>query len=93
MAKWHADIPLIVLTAANAQPDPAGPLAFLAPKWEANSPGASTRPGASLTPGKQIIATKSDHFIHRDEPELVVNAIREVLDATHQRKRNATNYD
>ncbi|MGH9929378.1 MAG: alpha/beta fold hydrolase, partial [Pyrinomonadaceae bacterium] len=34
MAKWHADIPLIVLTAANAQPNPEGPLAFLAPKFE-----------------------------------------------------------
>ena len=31
--------------------------------------------------GKQIIAPKSGHQIHRDAPELVVNAIREVVEA------------
>ena len=85
-ANWHADIPLIVLTAANARPNPSGPLAFLAPKWEQIRQELQQDLVHRSPRGKQIIATKSDHFIHRDEPELVVNAIREVLDATHQRK-------
>jgi pimeloyl-ACP methyl ester carboxylesterase len=85
-ANWHADIPLIVLTAANARPNPSGPLAFLAPKWEQIRQELQQDLVHRSPRGKQIIATKSGHFIHHDEPELVVNAIREVLDATHQRK-------
>lgn len=85
-ANWHADIPLIVLTAANAKPNPSGPLAFLAPKWEQIRQELQQDLVHRSPRGKQIIATKSDHFIHHDEPELVVNAIREVLEATHQRK-------
>lgn len=30
--------------------------------------------------GKQIIATKSGHNIHLDQPDLVINAIREIVD-------------
>jgi len=36
--------------------------------------------------GKQIVATRSGHYIQRDEPELVVSAIREVIDATRKQK-------
>lgn len=36
--------------------------------------------------GRQVIAEKSGHAIHQDQPELVVNAIREVLEASKKRK-------
>jgi len=86
MSKWHADIPLIVLTAANAQAEPPGPLAFLAPKFEQVRQDLQQDLVQRSAKGKQIIATKSGHFIHHDEPELVVSAIREVIDATRKQK-------
>ena len=36
---------------------------------------------ASMSPnGKQVIAEKSGHFVQNDEPELVIQAIREIVD-------------
>jgi pimeloyl-ACP methyl ester carboxylesterase len=86
LAKWRADIPLVVLTAANAKPDPPGPLAFLAPKWEEIRQELQQDLVHRSAIGKQIVATRSGHFIHHDEPELVVNAIREVIKATRKQK-------
>jgi pimeloyl-ACP methyl ester carboxylesterase len=86
LAKWHADIPLIVLTAANAQPGGEGPLAYLAPKFEEIRQELQQDLVHRSAKGKQIIATRSGHFIHHDEPELVVSAIREVIKATHKQK-------
>jgi pimeloyl-ACP methyl ester carboxylesterase len=86
MAAWRADIPLIVLTAANAQPGGVGPLAYLAPKFEEIRQELQQDLVHRSPQGKQIIATKSGHFIQRDEPELVVKAIREVIDATRKQK-------
>jgi pimeloyl-ACP methyl ester carboxylesterase len=86
LAKWHADIPLIVLTAANAKPDPPGSLAYLAPKFEQIRQELQQDLVHRSPKGKQIIATKSGHYIHRDEPDLVVTAIREVIDATRKQK-------
>jgi pimeloyl-ACP methyl ester carboxylesterase len=85
-ANWHADIPLIVLTAANARPDPPGPLAYLAPKFEEIRQELQQDLVHRSALGKQIIATRSGHFIHHDEPELVVSAIREVIEATRKQK-------
>jgi pimeloyl-ACP methyl ester carboxylesterase len=79
MAAWHADIPLVVLTAANAQPGGVGPLAYLAPKFEQIRQELQQDLVHRSPRGKHIIATRSGHFIQRDEPELVVSAIREVL--------------
>lgn len=86
MSEWHADIPLIVLTAANAQPGGEGPLAYLAPKFEQIRQELQQDLVHRSAKGKQIIATRSGHFIQRDEPELVVSAIREVIDATRKQK-------
>ena len=86
LAKWHADIPLIVLTAANAKPDPPGPLAYLAPQFEQIRQDLQQDLVHRSAKGKQIIATKSGHYIQQDEPELVLNAIREVIDATRKQK-------
>ena len=35
---------------------------------------------------KQVIATESSHEIHIDQPELVVDAIRQVVEAAKQKK-------
>ncbi|HEV2829542.1 MAG TPA: alpha/beta fold hydrolase [Pyrinomonadaceae bacterium] len=90
LAKWRADIPLVVLTAANAKPDPPGPLAFLAPKWEEIRQELQQDLVHRSAIGKHIVATRSGHFIHHDEPELVVNAIREVVESTRKQKAAAT---
>ena len=86
LAKWHADIPLIVLTAANAKPDPPGPLAYLAPKFEQIRQELQQDLVHRSARGKQLIATKSGHYIQRDEPDLVVTAIREVINETRNEK-------
>ena len=82
LRRWHADIPLIVLTAANSGTNPTGPLAFLAPQWENIRLELQQDLTHRSRKGKQIMATKSGHYIQRDEPDLVVNAIREVLAET-----------
>jgi hypothetical protein len=77
---WRADIPLVVLTQglpyrAEDYTNPS-----LAPQYyqlhlalQRDLVGRSPR-------GRQIMAERSGHFIHRDEPELVVNAIRQVVE-------------
>ncbi|HUS09861.1 MAG TPA: alpha/beta fold hydrolase [Pyrinomonadaceae bacterium] len=87
LAKWHANIPLIVLTAANAQPGGEGPLAYLAPKFEEIRQELQQDLVHRSAKGKQIVATRSGHFIHHDYPELVISAVREVIKIT--RKKNA----
>jgi pimeloyl-ACP methyl ester carboxylesterase len=86
LSKWHADIPLIVLTAANAQPGGSGPLAYLAPKFEEIRQELQQDLVHRSALGKQIVATRSGHFIQRDEPQLVVRAIQEVIEATRRQK-------
>jgi pimeloyl-ACP methyl ester carboxylesterase len=39
------------------------------------------------TSGKLVVATKSDHQIHLDEPDLVAQAIRDVVEAARRRKQ------
>ena len=85
-ANWHANIPLIVLMAADARPNPQGPLAFLAEKWEQIRQELQQDLVHRSAMGKQIVATRSGHFIHHDEPALVVSAIQEVIQATRKQK-------
>jgi pimeloyl-ACP methyl ester carboxylesterase len=72
---FFGDMPLIVLTRglsdAGAPDDEAG-------KKQAVLASLSTK-------GKQVIATRSGHHIPLDEPELVVNAIGEILTAPTRR--------
>jgi len=88
LANWHTNIPLVVLTAANAKPDPPGPLAFLAPKWEQIRQELQQDLMHRSSKGRQIVAARSGHFIHHDQPELVVKAIREVIEATRRQDQN-----
>jgi pimeloyl-ACP methyl ester carboxylesterase len=82
---WRADIPLVVLT----QGTPYGPDAVAVPS---TAPAAYRlhlelqRELARRSPrGRHVIAEKSGHAVHQDRPELVVQAIREVLGASKKR--------
>lgn len=76
---WHSDIPLVVLT----QGRPYGPdmvaVPSIAPKaYQLHL--ALQRDLVRRSPkGRQIIARKSGHGIHQDQPELVIAAIRQVV--------------
>jgi pimeloyl-ACP methyl ester carboxylesterase len=42
---------------------------------------------AALSPqGQLIIADKSGHFVHHDQPKLVIDAIQQVVEATRQKR-------
>jgi hypothetical protein len=75
-------MPLIILSKSRSfglPPDAAPPLSTeaLDAAWEL---GQNDLP--RLVPGaKQVIALKSDHYIQFDEPELVIEAIWEVVTA------------
>lgn len=76
---WHGDIPLIVLT----QGRPYGPdmvaVPSIAPKAYQLHLDLQRELAGRSPRGKQIMAEKSGHFIHQDEPELVIAAIRQVI--------------
>ena len=76
---WHADIPLVVLTQGlpYRAEDYSNP--SLAPRYY-QLHLEMQRDLVSRSPrGRQVLAEKSGHFIHQDQPELVVKAIREVV--------------
>ena len=79
-AKWRGDIPLIVLTRSSATLNPNDyAVPALAPKFEQIRLELQQELARRSSRGKQIIAEKSGHNIHRDQPELVIDAIRQVL--------------
>jgi pimeloyl-ACP methyl ester carboxylesterase len=80
-ANWHGDIPLIVLTRGSATFNPNDyAVPSLAPKFEEIRLELQKELVRRSSRGKQIIAEKSGHNIHRDQPELVIDAIREVME-------------
>lgn len=81
-ANWHRDIPLVVLTRGSANFNPNDyAVPSLAPKFEQLRLELQKELVGRSSKGRQIIAEKSGHFIQRDQPELVVEAIREVGEA------------
>jgi pimeloyl-ACP methyl ester carboxylesterase len=80
-ANWHGDIPLIVLTRGSATFNPNDyAVPSLAPKFEQVRLELQQELVRRSSRGKQIIAEKSGHNIHRDQPELVIDAIRQVVE-------------
>jgi pimeloyl-ACP methyl ester carboxylesterase len=77
---WHGEIPLIVLT----QGRPYGPDMVVVPSIATEAYRlhlALQRELVSRSPkGRHVIAEKSGHLIHQDQPELVVSAIRDVIE-------------
>lgn len=67
------DTPLIVLT--HGKPFP-GPFAALEPFWRAGQ----ERHAALSTRGELRVAKNSNHMIASDEPELVIEALRQMVD-------------
>ena len=81
------DKPLIVLTAGPLQLEGMG----LSQEQMYQMDEAHTRTQAALTQGsqnsEQIIAEDSGHYIQMEQPDLVIDAIRQVVDAA----RNGSN--
>ncbi len=78
----YGDIPLIVLS-AGARPD-HDPASGISAEEMQQTYSAVEQMQVELTArssrGKQIVAPESGHYIHVEQPELVVEAIREVVD-------------
>ena len=76
---WHSNIPLYVLAKGHVRPPPSG---WTSEQWtkytqaqrEMQADHAQRSPNSKL-----IIAEKSGHSIHKDQPELVIDAIKQVV--------------
>ena len=85
-AHWRSDIPLVVLTHGVVNPADYGIPSMVA-KGEAlrlEMQGALARLSSR---SKHIIAEKSGHYIQRDQPELVIDSVRQVVEATRTSDR------
>jgi len=83
-ANWHTTIPLVVLARGPAffSPDDyPPPLRSLAPRGEELRIEMQRDLAARSTNGKLIFAEKSGHFIQQDEPALVIEAIRGIVES------------
>lgn len=72
------DLPLIVLSAGQYTAFPAFSDAENQDIWQALQE-FQTRLATLSTNSQQIIAEKSGHFVHHDQPELVIGAIQELV--------------
>lgn len=77
------DLPLVVISAGKF-PDTV--LLNLSAEEQASVIAVQAELQAELatlsSTGRQVIAEDAEHYVHYDRPELVIDAIREVLDAT-----------
>jgi pimeloyl-ACP methyl ester carboxylesterase len=77
--RWHDNIPLYVLAGGLERQPPTG---WSPQQWKANRDAhmEMQEDHARRSPrSKLVVAEKSGHFIHRDRPELVIDAIRQVV--------------
>ena len=78
------DKPLIVLTHGLKEANQAG-----SPEGAGQAEQVWSELQADLarrsSSGKQVIAEKSGHYIQFDQPDLVIDAIRQVVEATRRR--------
>lgn len=77
---WHGDIPLVVLTQGRPYSPDDYPIPSLAPKFYQLHLEMQKDLARRSPRGKHIIAEKSGHGIHQDQPELVVDAVRQVVE-------------
>ena len=76
------DIPLVVLThGLSTVPDPLGLSDEEAQQAEAVWDELQAELAALSSSGEQVIAEESGHLVHIDQPELVIDAIRQVVEA------------
>jgi pimeloyl-ACP methyl ester carboxylesterase len=77
-ANWRAGIPLVVLTQGQSYNPDDYPTPSLAAKFYRLHLELQKDLVRRSPRGRQIIAKKSGHNIHQDQPELVIDAIRQV---------------
>jgi pimeloyl-ACP methyl ester carboxylesterase len=87
-AKWRSDIPLVVLTHGVLSPGDYG-IPSMAEKGEQLRLEMQKALAGLSSRSKHIIAEKSGHYIQRDQPELVIEAIRQVVEATRAESRKS----
>ncbi|HZT75572.1 MAG TPA: alpha/beta fold hydrolase [Vicinamibacterales bacterium] len=75
--RWSPAVPYVVLTRATPDAAPTGVNAAVDAAWREMQHELATR---SAT-GRQIVASRGGHYIQRDQPELVIDAVRSVLAA------------
>jgi pimeloyl-ACP methyl ester carboxylesterase len=80
-AHWHRDIPLVVLTHGVVSPGDYG-IASMAAKGEELRLQMQEALARLSSRSKHIIAGKSGHYIQRDQPQLVIDSVRQVVEAT-----------
>jgi pimeloyl-ACP methyl ester carboxylesterase len=85
-AHWHSDIPLIVLTHGIVSPDDYG-IPSMAAKGEQLRLEMQEALARLSSRSKHILAEKSGHYIQRDQPELVIDFVRQVVEATRTSDR------
>jgi pimeloyl-ACP methyl ester carboxylesterase len=87
-AKWRADIPLVVLShgrpVAEAVPNITKEQAA---RVEASWLELQRDLAGRSSHGRLLIAERSGHYLHVEEPELVIRAIREVVAAARTAAR------
>jgi pimeloyl-ACP methyl ester carboxylesterase len=77
------DMPLVVLS--RGRPDPSPLVSDIANQqvWEIMQEWQSRLVGLSSA-GKQVIAAQSGHHIQLDQPDLVIDAVREIVDTAQK---------
>jgi pimeloyl-ACP methyl ester carboxylesterase len=90
-AEWRTDMPLFVLSRGRSSfsvDDYPPQLRSLAPEGEQLRIRMQLELVTRSTKGKHVFAENSGHMIHQDEPDLVIDAVRQAIEAA---KREAEN--
>src|SRR5260370_40501167 len=82
-AHWHSDIPLVVLTHGVVNPGDYG-IPSMAAKGEALRLEMQEALARLSSRSKHIIAEKSGHYIQKDQSELLIYYVRQVVGATRK---------
>lgn len=80
-AHWHSNIPLVVLTHGVVSPGDYG-VPSMAAKGEALRLEMQEALARLSSRSKHIMAEKSGHYIQRDQPQLVIDSVRQVVETT-----------
>lgn len=82
--KSLGDMPLIVLSASPKDP-PRDVPTDVATKIEQAKQDMQKELAALSSNSKHVVASTSNHYIHYDEPQLVVDAILELVEAARSK--------
>jgi pimeloyl-ACP methyl ester carboxylesterase len=91
-ANWQTDAPLIVLSRGRSSysPDDYPPqLRSFAPKGEELRIKLQEDLASRSSRSRHIFAEKSGHMIQYDQPDLVIDAIRQIVEATRGKDRKS----